>query len=233
MKKVSIEVGHGGSDPGAVSGNVLEKNINLVVALELERQLKNSGVDVLISRRADVNDKASEFFVKASNYAPDVGVSVHVNAFNGTARGFEVFRNTNSFQAASNSLCAMIEAEVRALGQTSRGIKPSPFLMSGLRCPTAYLELGFLDNPTDYAGFNTEAKQRAFGAAYAKGILKFLGISAQNTVNTAQNTQTAQNTSGTVWRVIAGSFADKKNAEARAAELRGRGIDCFLGEYKG
>jgi len=70
----------------------------------------------------------------------------------------------------------MIESQVKALGQSSRGVRDSPFLMSGLRCPTAYCELGFLDNPADYKQFDTPQKQRLFAAAYAKGVLAFLGI---------------------------------------------------------
>jgi len=232
MKKISIEVGHGGSDPGAVSGEILEKDINLVVALELKKQLEKHGADVLISRRADVNDRAADFFKKAEVYKPDVGVSVHTNAFNGMARGFEVFRNTNSFKDASNSLCAAIETEVRALGQTSRGIKDSPFLMSGLRCPTAYLELGFLDNPADYSQFDTVEKQREFAIAYTKGILRFLGIEWREPRNNPNGLiSTSPSIPATVWRVVAGSFRERANAETHAEELKRKGVDCFVAQY--
>jgi N-acetylmuramoyl-L-alanine amidase len=175
-KKISIEVGHGGRDPGAVRGSILEKEINLTVALELDKILRQHGVQTLMSRTTDVDDPAREFYPKAVAFKPDVGIAIHTNAFNGTARGFEVFRNTNSFRSASNSLCAMIEAEVRALGQSSRGIKDSNFLMSNMQCPTAFLELGFLDNPIDFSGFDTPEKQRNFASAYARGVLRFLGI---------------------------------------------------------
>jgi N-acetylmuramoyl-L-alanine amidase len=182
-KKVSIEVGHGGTDPGAVRGDIFEKNINLVVGVELKRQLERHGVEVLISRTTDAGFRVADFLARARTFNPDAGVSVHTNAFNGTARGFEVFRNTNAFKTTSNLLCAGIEKQVKALGQTSRGIKDSPFMMSSLSSPTAYLELGFLDNPNDYAQFDTPEKQRAFATAYAKGILDFLGVSWLNESN--------------------------------------------------
>jgi len=229
MKKVTIDVGHGGRDPGAVRGQIFEKHINLVVALELIRQLERHGVNVLPSRVTDVDDRSSDFFPKASAFNPDIGVSIHTNASHtGTARGFEAFRNTNSFKTQSNSLCAMIETEVRALGQTSRGIKDSPFLMSGLRCPTAFLELGFLDNPADYAQFDTEEKQRRFAVAYAKGILRFLGIAWQGEQVNNSNQKPAS-----LFRVVAGSFAERKNAESRVEHLKKLGIDSFITIHQG
>ncbi|MDR0222606.1 MAG: N-acetylmuramoyl-L-alanine amidase [Oscillospiraceae bacterium] len=226
-KKVSIEIGHGGTDPGAVSGKILEKDINLNTGLELKRQLERHGVKVLINRTADVNDKATEFVKKAREFNPDAGISVHANAFNGTAKGFEVFRNTNAFKIVSNLLCAHIESEVKALGRISRGVKDSPFLMSSLSCPTAYCELGFLDNPADYKDFDDSQKQKAFGTAYAKGILNYFGIAWL-----PEKAVSAGGGERTMYRVIAGSFSEKANAQALVKALKTKGIDCFIAEYK-
>ena len=175
-KKVSIEIGHGGADFGARHENINEKDINLVVGLELKRQLERHSVNVLINRTTDVGFRIRDFLEKAEEFKPDVGISIHTNTYNGRARGFEIFRNTNAFKLTSNLLCALIEKEVKALGRISRGIKDSPFMMSTLQCPTAFCELGFLDNPSDYLRFNTITKQKATAIAYAKGILEYLSI---------------------------------------------------------
>jgi len=221
-KKVSIEVGHGGADAGAVNGSVREKDINLAVALELKKQLERHGIEVLISRTGDANDRAADFFPKAKAFAPDAGISVHANAFNGTAKGFEVYRSTGAFKTLSNLLCAYIEAEVKAIGQTSRGIKDSGFLMSTLPCPTAYCELGFLDNPDDYGKFDTPEKQRLFAKAYAKGILDYFGI------DYIDSKEEGTKAPSVLYRVIAGSFSDKNNADALAKTLKSKGVDCFI-----
>ena len=175
-KKVSIEIGHGGADCGAKHENINEKDINLVIGLELKRQLERHGVNVLINRTTDVGFRIRDFLEKAEEFKPDVGISIHTNTCNGRARGFEIFRSVNAFKITSNLLCANIEREVKALGRISRGIKDSPFMMSTLSCPTAFCELGFLDNPSDYAWFNTIAKQKTAATAYAKGILEYLSI---------------------------------------------------------
>lgn len=187
-KKVCIEVGHGGKDSGAVSGAFVEKDINLEVSLELNRQLTRHGVDVLISRLTDKNDPAAAFFKKAAEYKPDAGVSIHANA--GGGNGFEAFHQTGLMQSESMELSRIIADEVAAAGQALRNppvrnneTHPTPSadrftaLMNTIPAPYAYCELGFIDNPADIARFDTPEKQRAFGAAYSRAILMYLGIS--------------------------------------------------------
>lgn len=51
---IVIDAGHGGSDPGKVGVNgALEKDINLAVALKLEKNLKQQGVNVVMTRTED------------------------------------------------------------------------------------------------------------------------------------------------------------------------------------
>lgn len=233
MAKISIEVGHGGADSGATTkdGKVFEKNINLKVALELKRQLERHGQTVLISRTTDCNDKAADFFPKAKTWSPDLHVSVHTNAFDGTAKGFEIYKNTNEYKSKSDLLCTAIEAEVKALGHLSRGIKNSGFLLSSLPCPTAYVELGFMDNPVDYAKFDTAKKQEAFGEAYAKGVLTYLKVAwkTEASIPSAQkNEPSVVNVEKTLFRVVAGSYSTRDGAEAWARELKSKGFDSFI-----
>lgn len=56
MKKVWIDAGHGGKDPGAVANGLKEKDIVLSVALEIKKRLEANydGVQVLLSRSTDV-----------------------------------------------------------------------------------------------------------------------------------------------------------------------------------
>ncbi|MCL2071233.1 MAG: N-acetylmuramoyl-L-alanine amidase [Oscillospiraceae bacterium] len=227
-KKVSIEIGHGGGDSGASHGNILEKDINLVVGLELNRQLRRHGVSVLINRTADVGFRVADFLARVRNFEPDVGISVHTNAFNGVAHGFEIFRNTNAFKATSNLLCAYIEREVKALGQVLRGVRDSPFMMSSLSCPTAYCEMGFLDNPDDYSQFSTVEGQKRFAVAYAKGILDYLGI---EWADEKTNPDNAEGTPNLLYRVITGSYSKRANALEQVKKLKSKGFDGFIIEF--
>lgn len=187
-KKVSIEVGHGGTDPGAVNGNLKEKDINLAVSLELKRQLERHGIKVQINRTTDVNNHAAAFFQQVLLFKPDAGVSVHVNA--GGGNGFEVFRQTSCAQQANSArLCQAIASEVSAAGQILRNPAVRSYIthptpngqrfterINAINAPWAFCELGFIDSPADRARWDTEEKQRAFGTAYAKGLLNYFNL---------------------------------------------------------
>ncbi|MCG4735130.1 N-acetylmuramoyl-L-alanine amidase, partial [Casaltella massiliensis] len=54
MKKVYIDLGHGGNDSGAIGvNNILEKDIVLSIGKKLEQKLKNCDLDIKMSRSND------------------------------------------------------------------------------------------------------------------------------------------------------------------------------------
>ena len=82
LRTIVIDAGHGGVDPGAVSGNIYEKDINFKIALELERMLKEGLPDVKViqTRRTDVKVNLYERGNIANRANADLFVSIHVNA---------------------------------------------------------------------------------------------------------------------------------------------------------
>ena len=48
--KYFIDYGHGGDDPGAIGGNVLEKNINKLVGERVKFHLERHGQTVVLTR---------------------------------------------------------------------------------------------------------------------------------------------------------------------------------------
>ena len=80
VKTVVVDAGHGGKDPGASANGVTEKNVNLGIALELERVLKARGYNVIMTRNTDVYLKLQERTDIANNAEADLFVSIHVNA---------------------------------------------------------------------------------------------------------------------------------------------------------
>ena len=193
--KVSIEVGHGGNDPGTTYTHngvlIKESDICLVVGLELKRQLERHGAEILISRETDVDDGAEAFFTgqEMDDFNPNIGISIHVNS--GGGEGFESYHQTReNIMEDSLELCRTIAEEVGTIPHELRSNGEGRDLrdykvengenilknINGFSGVYSYTELGFLDNPIDYARFDTEEKQKKFGTAYAKGILNFLGI---------------------------------------------------------
>lgn len=79
-KRVTIDPGHGGNDPGAVANGVREKDVNLAVAHLLGGRLKKSGYDVRLTRSTDVYLTLQQRTDLANKWNSDVFVSIHANA---------------------------------------------------------------------------------------------------------------------------------------------------------
>ena len=81
VRRVVVDAGHGGSDPGATAPvNVEEKRITLDVANRLSDLLRKSGFDVVITRRDDTLIALRDRARIANTSDGDIFVSIHVNS---------------------------------------------------------------------------------------------------------------------------------------------------------
>lgn len=230
MAKVFLSAGHGGSDPGAVGNGLKEKDINLQTLLSCKEILEAHGVEVVASRTKDENDPVGQEVKEADASKADIAVSFHVNA--GGGDGFEAFYHTSS--AKGKKLAQLGEKYVKAMGQNSRGIKSGDHLYFVRETDmTAVLFESFFIDSKDKAIGDTLAEQKAFGVAYAKAILEYLGIAynAKTTTGTKEKpTETKKNTTktNTIYRVQVGAYGVKSNAEAMKRKLKAAGFDAYI-----
>jgi len=95
IKRIVIDPGHGGKDPGAVSTNKknYEKNISLGVAKKLKKIIsKELDCEVLITRTKDEFISLQERTQFANSKSADLFISLHCNAHERkTANGIEVY----------------------------------------------------------------------------------------------------------------------------------------------
>jgi N-acetylmuramoyl-L-alanine amidase len=86
-----IDIGHGGSDTGALGNGLVENDMNLRVGLNLRDYLSRYDVQIRTTRDSDItlsNDARVEL---VNSFSPDLCVSIHHNAAsNAEARGAEV-----------------------------------------------------------------------------------------------------------------------------------------------
>ena len=91
---VAIDAGHGGKDPGAVSSNnVLEKDITLLIAKELQRTLRDTeGYQAVLIRNDDSTVSLNDRYQNARKYGADAFISIHADGFRlASVKGASVF----------------------------------------------------------------------------------------------------------------------------------------------
>ena len=224
VKKVFIGVGHGGRDSGAVGrGGIFEKTLNLSIARACGATLERHGVKVLLSRTKDEDDPVSQEVTECNAFAPDLAVDIHNNA--GGGDGAEAFHS--KYSETGKALAENILGEITKLGQKSRGAKMRidssgadyfAFIRKTV-APAVIVECAFVDSE-DLEIIDIEAERIKMGDAIARGILTSLGI-AYEVEKTSQEP-------AKFYRVQAGAYREKRNAEAMVAKLRAAGFDAII-----
>ena len=99
--KVVIDPGHGGADPGAVNGNIKEKDFTLEVSKYIYDRLKKLGIPVYITRNSDETlnrDERIRRIINAfGNNKNVILLSNHINAGGSDISNYEGLNLNNYF----------------------------------------------------------------------------------------------------------------------------------------
>lgn len=80
-KKIIIDPGHGGNDYGNKIDDIYEKDINLYIAHQLKKRLKDIGGDILMTRDDDIEISMGDRVEFINNERPEFFISIHQNSF--------------------------------------------------------------------------------------------------------------------------------------------------------
>ncbi len=80
VRRVVLDAGHGGSDPGATAAKTTEKAITLDIGHRLRTLLENEGFEVISTRSDDRTIALKDRARLANDSNSDIFVSIHVNA---------------------------------------------------------------------------------------------------------------------------------------------------------
>lgn len=152
--RILLDPGHGGHDPGAVSGGAVEKDITLDVCLSLGYRLRRSGINILFTRDRDAFISPTDRLGMIRAYQPHAFVSIHCNAaLNPQAHGIETFyRDDYDYPLAAaihKSLIGMTEMNDRGVKNDIKDINRKLAVLGDLTTPACLVEIGFITNATD------------------------------------------------------------------------------------
>ncbi len=93
VRRVILDAGHGGIDPGATSPLLLEKQITLDIGHRLRTLLEDVGYEVLLTRQDDRTVALRDRVQFANGARGDIFISIHVNALvqHTASRGIETY----------------------------------------------------------------------------------------------------------------------------------------------
>ena len=191
-RSIFLDPGHGGSDPGAVSGGVREKDLTLSVYNKVSSKLASLGYTVLTSRNVDKDVDLVERAKQANNANADMLLSIHFNAGGrGVARGIETYyyqsqadrvpkinkENHNNAERLERSRKLANKVQQNLLYQTGandRGVKRASFtVLRETSIPSILVELGFIDNPEERNKIKTNEYQERLANGIVDGIVEY------------------------------------------------------------
>ena len=191
-RSIFLDPGHGGSDPGAVSGGVREKDLTLSVYNKVSSKLASLGYTVLTSRNVDKDVDLVERAEQANNANADMLLSIHFNAGGrGVARGIETYyyqsqadrvpkinkENHNNAERLERSRKLANKVQQNLLYQTGandRGVKRASFtVLRETSIPSILVELGFIDNPEERNKIKTNEYQERLANGIVDGIVEY------------------------------------------------------------
>jgi N-acetylmuramoyl-L-alanine amidase len=186
--RIAIDAGHGGVHTGGKGQTgLLEKDINLGVALFLQKILESWGARVTMTRTADVNfanhvDDDLDARVDIVNGAkPDLFLSIHTNyVATPGPRGFEVWvpRCNGWRDTQSRALAELLRGRLGDVWgpNQDRGTKDDHNLrvLKGTRCPAALVELEFVSNREVERQLGRSSKQQELATAIAEAAQSWL-----------------------------------------------------------
>ena len=183
-KKVVIDAGHGGNDPGAISGNLKEKDLNLEAAQYMYKRLQELGIPSTIVRNTDETLERKERINRIMNAygnSPDIiMISNHINA--GGGEGAEIVYALRS----NPTLAQMALDNIGEAGQIERKVyqrrlpeNPNQDYYFIIRdtgnLESLLVEYGFIDNAKD--AYKLQNNLTDYVEGVVKAIADYTGVS--------------------------------------------------------
>lgn len=188
-RRVVIDAGHGGDDPGKVGINgANEKDVNLEIARLVKQYLEMSDVEVVMTRESDEglndadapNKKVQDMkrrIALIEEEAPALTVSIHQNSYpEEYVHGAQVFFYTGSKegQELAQSIQDQLVAKVDPENKRQVKANDSYYLLKKTGTPIVIVECGFLSNSVEAEKLCTEVYQKRVAWAIHIGVLRYL-----------------------------------------------------------
>lgn len=192
---IIIDPGHGGEDGGAVGADgIVEKDINLSLAMTMRDLFLVSGFEVVMTREEDISihdagvkgtkkQKTSDLhnrLAMTEAYPDAIFISIHQNKFGDAKQnGAQVFYGPKN--EASQELAELVQQNMVEMLQPDNKRKckkgeKNLYLIYEAKCPAILVECGFLSNPEEARRLTDEAYQSQLAFGVLRSVMGFLEL---------------------------------------------------------
>ena len=149
--RIAIDPGHGGRDPGAVVGDIYEKDLNLNLSASLFKLCLNRGLNPFLIRGGDYNLQLEERVNLAESAGVELFLSVHHNgAASSEANGTGTIHYPGSRMGVLYAEYIQ-QGMIDVLGSRNRGVKTSDrlYVLRRTSMPAVLIEPLFVTGEED------------------------------------------------------------------------------------
>ena len=210
---VIVDPGHGGDDPGCEgSTGILEKNIVLAFAKQLQWTSQQQGIQVYLTRETDTKRTQPERIQVAKQHQGKLFLGLHCNAsFSPHEKGIRIYLNNPkghirfpsttksalagqrlkvlaqaNFLKQSHDFARALQTELNFLTETPVEIIDLPLIaLSEAYMPAVVLELGYLSNVEDLAKLSNAEYTASVVQAITRAFQRYISSVNQQVSETA------------------------------------------------
>ncbi|MGI6097481.1 MAG: N-acetylmuramoyl-L-alanine amidase [Dethiobacteria bacterium] len=214
MKRIVIDPGHGGSDPGSSGNGLVEKDLNLQIALNLQNFLSSGWeCQLRLTRDRDIFVSLSDRVKFANSWPSDFFYSVHCNAFSdANANGWESYIRLSPTPAEKTQQRIIHETVwqyLRRFQVRDRGMKQAGyFVLRNTKNSAMLSEYLFVTGDRDNVLLKDAEILKGMAYVTAQGLAKALNLPEKKEVNEAMDNA-----------IVINSYADFPAAEPLARKL--------------
>lgn len=204
---IVLDAGHGGIDGGAVSGELLEKDVNLDIAKRLQSCLEQKGYSIIMTREEDIsldglcNSTGSRHqkdliarknIINSSKAQLFISIHCNSNIKNPNADGSIVIYNDNYQQNKELADYIQIALNNIIISGNKRSIRDpqnnkSLFVLNYANIPGVMVETSFLTNPKEHELLLKDSFKDQIAEAIANSTEKYLNRTKCTSNNTSKH----------------------------------------------
>lgn len=181
---IIIDPGHGGVDGGCIFDNIVEKDINRLIAAQVVIRLRDMGYQAELARQGDEFVDKLDRVERANQKNALLYVSIHQNSCEDhSVAGIETWYDGSDTTRDSGRLAQLIQQEtIRETGAVSRELVSESDLCvtSKSAMPACLIETGFLSNKEEREKLITKKYRDKIADGISEGIDLYLNQDAMN-----------------------------------------------------